>query len=98
MTGFGLRAAGVRSDLRRDPGYSVYPALDFDVVVGSVGDNYDRFLVCVEEIAQSLRIELGFLGRSRRHADDVDLEVDDLVGDIPAAVEVDYPAASGCER
>jgi len=56
MTGFLMRASGLRSDLRRTPGYSVYPEIEFDIVVGSDGDNYDRFLVCLEEINQSLRI------------------------------------------
>lgn len=56
MTGFLLRASGAPSDLRRTPGYSVYPEIDFDIAVGSVGDNYDRFLVCLEEIKQSVRI------------------------------------------
>ena len=51
-----LRAAGVDLDLRRAEPYLVYDQLDFDVPLGSSGDNMDRYLVRVEEIKQSARI------------------------------------------
>jgi NADH-quinone oxidoreductase subunit D len=50
------RACGVDYDVRRDHPYSVYPELEFDVPLGTTGDCYDRFLVRVEEIKQSIRI------------------------------------------
>ena len=56
ITGPSLRASGVDSDLRRDRPYYVSPELDFDVVVGSNGDVYDRYLVRLEEMRQSIRI------------------------------------------
>jgi NADH-quinone oxidoreductase subunit D len=56
VTGPLLRAAGVPLDLRKAEPYLVYSELDFDVPIGSVGDNYDRFLVCQEELVQSIRI------------------------------------------
>jgi NADH-quinone oxidoreductase subunit D len=56
VTGPLLRAAGVPMDLRKDQPYLKYAELDFDVPIGEVGDNYDRYLVCVEEMQQSLRI------------------------------------------
>ena len=56
VTGPLLRAAGVPLDLRKDEPYLKYPELDFDVPIGEAGDNYDRYLVCVEEMQQSLRI------------------------------------------
>jgi NADH-quinone oxidoreductase subunit D len=61
MVGPNLRASGVDWDLRRDMTYSVYGEFDFDVpvgrgVVGTVGDCYDRFIVRIEEIRQSVRI------------------------------------------
>ena len=56
VTGPTLRASGVDHDLRRDRPYYVYPELDFDVVVGSNGDVYDRYLVRLEEMRQSVRI------------------------------------------
>jgi len=56
VTGPLLRAAGVPLDVRKQEPYLVYDEIDFDVPIGSVGDNYDRYLVCVEEMHQSLRI------------------------------------------
>ena len=56
VTGPLLRAAGVPLDLRKAEPYLTYGEIDFDVPVGSIGDNYDRFLVCQEELAQSIRI------------------------------------------
>ncbi len=56
VTGPMLRAAGVARDLRRDEPYSVYDRFDFDVVVGERGDNYDRYMVRLEEILQSCTI------------------------------------------
>ena len=56
VTGPILRSAGVPLDLRKQEPYLVYDQLDFDIPVGEVGDNYDRYLVCVEEMHQSLRI------------------------------------------
>jgi NADH dehydrogenase I D subunit len=51
-----LRAAGVDLDLRRAEPYLVYDQLDFDVPLGTQGDNMDRYLVRVEEMRQSARI------------------------------------------
>jgi len=56
ITGPLLRAAGVAYDVRRAHPYSGYERFDFEVPVGSAGDNYDRFLVRVNEIEQSMRI------------------------------------------
>jgi len=56
VTGPLLRAAGVPLDVRKSEPYLTYEELDFDIPIGTVGDNYDRYLVCVEEMQQSLRI------------------------------------------
>jgi NADH-quinone oxidoreductase subunit D len=56
VTGPILRSAGVALDLRKAEPYLTYDEIDFDVPIGEVGDNYDRYLVCVEEMHQSLRI------------------------------------------
>jgi NADH-quinone oxidoreductase subunit D len=55
-TGPCLRSTGVPYDVRKDHPYLVYDRFDFDVPVGTRGDNYDRFAVRMEEIHQSMRI------------------------------------------
>lgn len=56
VTGPMLRASGIAYDIRRADGYSVYPDLDFDIPVGSVGDVYDRFLVRMAEMRESYKL------------------------------------------
>jgi NADH-quinone oxidoreductase subunit D len=56
VTGPLLRAAGIPFDLRKAEPYLVYDELDFDVPVGTVGDNYDRFLVVQQELLESIRL------------------------------------------
>ncbi|MDE2293735.1 MAG: NADH-quinone oxidoreductase subunit D [Elusimicrobia bacterium] len=56
ITGPMLRSTGVPYDVRRAEPYLVYDRLDFDVPVGDAGDNYDRYLVRLAEIDQSMRI------------------------------------------
>jgi NADH-quinone oxidoreductase subunit D len=56
VTGPALRASGVGQDVRKDRPYLAYDAVDFDVPVGETGDAFDRLLVVVEEIRQSLAI------------------------------------------
>jgi len=48
-----LRGAGVACDARRDTPYAGYEEFDFEVVVGTAGDVYDRYLVRMEELVQS---------------------------------------------
>ena len=55
-TGPCLRSTGIPYDVRKDHPYSLYDRFDFDVPIGSTGDNFDRFAVRVEEIYQSIRI------------------------------------------
>jgi NADH-quinone oxidoreductase subunit D len=56
ITGPMARSAGVAYDIRKDHPYLVYDRFDFDVPIGSVGDNFDRYAVRVEEMHQSIRI------------------------------------------
>lgn len=56
ITGPVLRATGVDVDLRRDRPYYGYGEVDFDVAIGSNGDTFDRYLVRMEEMRQSIRI------------------------------------------
>lgn len=56
LTGPNLRGSGVNHDIRKANPYLVYDQLEFDVPVGSVGDCYDRYLVRMEEMRQSVRI------------------------------------------
>ncbi len=55
-TGPMLRSTGVDYDVRKDHPYFKYGEVDFDVPVGTRGDNYDRYLVRMEELTQSIRI------------------------------------------
>jgi NADH-quinone oxidoreductase subunit D len=55
-TGPCLRASGVDYDVRKQKPYWVYDQLDFDVPIGEHGDNYDRYIMRLEEMRQSDRI------------------------------------------
>jgi len=56
VTGPPLRATGVPLDMRKEQPYSGYEQYDFDVPTASNGDVYDRYVVRMEEMRQSLRI------------------------------------------
>ena len=55
-TGPILRSTGVPWDLRREMPYLYYDQLDFDVVVGTYGDTFDRYAIRLNEIRESIRI------------------------------------------
>jgi NADH-quinone oxidoreductase subunit D len=56
VTGPCLRAAGVDYDVRKAMPYCGYERYDFEIPIGSVGDVYDRYLVRIEEMRQSVKI------------------------------------------
>jgi NADH-quinone oxidoreductase subunit D len=56
VTGPVLRASGVKWDIRKALPYAAYPDFDFEIPVGANGDTYDRYLVRMQEMRQSLRI------------------------------------------
>jgi NADH-quinone oxidoreductase subunit D len=55
-TGPILRSTGVAWDLRRSMPYLAYDKVDFDVIVGTYGDNFDRYAIRFNEIRESIRI------------------------------------------
>ncbi|CAN5338705.1 NADH dehydrogenase (quinone) subunit D [soil metagenome] len=56
LTGPNLRGSGIDHDLRKAHPYLDYDQYDFDIPVGEHGDSYDRYLVRMEEMRQSVRI------------------------------------------
>lgn len=84
-TGPALRSTGVPYDVRRAHPYLVYDRFEFDVPVGSTGDNYDRFMVRQEEIRQSVRIVEQALAQM---PDDGPINIDDPRVVLPPKEEV----------
>jgi NADH-quinone oxidoreductase subunit D len=74
ITGPLLRACGVPFDVRRATPYWVYDRLDFEIPVGEIGDNYDRYLVRMAEMEQSMRIVEQALGQMPAGPINVDFE------------------------
>jgi len=56
ITGPVLRASGVKWDVRKNDPYGIYDRFDFEVPTGETGDCFDRFVVRIKEMEQSLRI------------------------------------------
>ena len=73
LSGPMLRASGVAYDVRKDFPYYDYETYDFDVPVGTNGDVYDRYLVRMEELRQSIRI----LDQAANRLPDGPINVDD---------------------
>jgi NADH-quinone oxidoreductase subunit D len=73
LSGAMVRASGVAYDVRKDFPYLDYETYDFEVPVGSTGDVYDRFLVRMEELRQSVRI----LEQAAKRLPDGPVNVDD---------------------
>jgi NADH-quinone oxidoreductase subunit D len=69
VSGVLLRATGVNYDLRKAQPYELYDSVRFDVPVGSNGDCYDRYLLRIEEMRQSLRIIKQIIDRMPQSGD-----------------------------
>jgi NADH-quinone oxidoreductase subunit D len=96
LVGPNLRGSGVKWDLRKDDGYSVYPELDFEIPVGkgqygTVGDCWDRFYVRVEECKESGKILQQALTKIDEHPED------DLLGKLPKKLKPEGEAYSRVE-
>jgi len=63
FSGVMLRGSGIPWDLRKNQPYEIYGDLDFSIPVGNSGDCYDRYLIRVEEMRQSLKIIYQCLAR-----------------------------------
>ena len=85
ITGPFLRSTGVAYDVRKANPYAVYDRMRFDVPTGEHGDNYDRYLVRMEEMEQSMRI----IEQALAQLPAGPLQVDDEGRVIPAAAMVD---------
>ena len=85
ITGPFLRSTGVAYDVRKANPYFVYDRMAFDVPTGEHGDNYDRYLVRMEEMEQSMRIVEQAMAQIPAGPVQVDFEG----RPIPAAMMVD---------
>ena len=85
ITGPFLRGSGLALDTRKTQPYFVYDRMMFDVPTGEHGDNYDRYLVRMEEMEQSMRIVEQALAQLPGGA----LNIDDEGRVLPAEVMVD---------
>lgn len=56
FSGVMLRGSGIPWDIRKNEPYEVYPEMDFQIALGKNGDCYDRYLIRIEEMRQSLSI------------------------------------------
>jgi NADH-quinone oxidoreductase subunit D len=79
ITGPNLRASGVDFDMRKNHPYLGYEKLDFEIPIGKVGDSYDRYLVRMEEMRQSVHL----LRQVCRQMPDGPINVVDPKGALP---------------
>ena len=84
FTGPVLRSTGVNYDVRKANPYLIYDRLDFEVPLGEQGDNYDRYLVRMEEIRQSIRL----VEQCMQHMPAGPIQLDDVRMTMPSKAEV----------
>ncbi len=84
FTGPVLRSAGVNYDVRKANPYLIYDRLDFSVPLGEQGDNYDRYLVRMEEVRQSMRM----IDQCMAQMPEGPVSIDDARMSLPPKAEV----------
>ena len=84
-----LRGSGIAWDIRKADPYCGYDRFDFDIPVGNRGDCYDRFVVRMEEVRQSLRIVKQAMVQlpAGPHAASVPLNLRAPIGEIYSCIE-----------
>jgi NADH-quinone oxidoreductase subunit D len=111
MTGPMSRSAGINYDVRKAYPYFAYDRVDFDVPLGERGDNYDRYLVRMEEMRQSIRIirqclrdipggavSLDLSGNAMQSFDLVDQAKMGITAGLAGVVSTVEPTLEGSER
>ena len=81
LSGPNLRACGVPWDLRESHPYSGYEQFDFTIALGQAGDSYDRYVVRVFEMRQSLKIAEQALKEPNRYPDPMSLKLRTAIGE-----------------
>nr|AGH24359.1 NADH dehydrogenase subunit 7 [Reclinomonas americana ATCC 50283] len=84
FSGVMLRGSGIAWDLRKTQPYDVYDELEFDVPVGTKGDCYDRYLIRMEEMRQSLKLIMQCLNKMPTGI----IKVDDKKISAPSRVDM----------
>ncbi len=79
LTGPNLRGSGVEFDMRKNHPYLGYENYEFDIPVGEVGDSFDRYLIRMEEMRQSVKI----LRQACRNLPDGPVNITDPKGTLP---------------
>jgi NADH-quinone oxidoreductase subunit D len=84
-----LRGSGIAWDIRKADPYCVYDQMDFEIPVGSTGDCYDRFIVRMEEVRQSVKIVKQAMERlpAGSHLADVPLNLRPPIGELYSRIE-----------
>ncbi len=90
LTGPMVRGSGIPYDIRKSEPYSAYPRFDFEIPIGENGDIFDRYMVRMREMEQSLRImeqALDKLPDGPIMAEKVPKRIKPAVGEVYQAVE-----------
>jgi len=90
VTGPTLRGSGIAYDIRKSEPFSVYPQFDFEIPIGERGDVYDRYIVRLREMEQSMRIieqALDKLPQGPIMAEKVPKRIKPAEGEVYQAVE-----------